>query len=366
MGFNCGIVGLPNVGKSTLFNAITTVKAEVANYPFCTIDPNVGIVTVPDDRLELIRKIFTPGKVVPTTIEFVDIAGLVKGASKGEGLGNQFLSHIREVDAIAHVVRCFDDPNIVHVNGTVNPVSDIEEVETELLLKDTETVEKKLADTEKKGKSGDRKFRHEADFYTAVRQHLFGGRLARYYSCTHDDEKQWLHDLHLLTNKPVMYVCNVHEKDLANDDHPHIRQVREVAAKEGAKVVVISAEVEAEVAELPAQEQNGFLESLGLKESGMARLIREGYDLLHLITFFTVNQKEAHAWTIPRGTKAPQAAGKVHTDFEHGFIKAEVMKYADLTTYGSEHALKEAGHLHIQGKDYEVEDGDIMFFRYSA
>ncbi len=366
MGFNCGIVGLPNVGKSTLFNAITTVKADVANYPFCTINPNVGIVTIPDERLDLIEKIFKPGKKVPTTIEFVDIAGLVKGANKGEGLGNQFLSHIREVDAIAHVVRCFEDPNVVHINGKIDPVYDIEVVETELLLKDTETVEKKLADTEKKAKSGDKKIKHEADFFSAVREHLFSGRHARYFSYTHDDEKLWMRDLHLLTNKPVMYVCNVHEKDLNNENNEYVRQVSEVASKEGAKVVVISAEVEAEVAELPVEEQKGFLESLGLKESGLTKVIHEGYDLLHLLTFFTVNPKEAHAWTIPHGTKAPQAAGTVHTDFEHGFIRAEVMKYSDLTRLGSEQAVKDAGLLHIQGKEYLVEDGDIIYFRFNV
>jgi GTP-binding protein YchF len=365
MGFNCGIVGLPNVGKSTLFNAITAAGAEASNYPFCTIDPNIGVVTVPDPRMDLLVTVFRPARSVPTTIEFVDIAGLVKGASKGEGLGNQFLAHIREVDAILHVVRCFDDPNVVHVDGSVNPVRDIEVVETELVVKDLETVERKLADTLKKAKSGEKKSKAEADFYTRVRGHLASGRLLRYFALQGDEETMWLRELHPLTDKPVMYVCNVAEKDQSGGGD-YVDAVHSVAAKEGAKVVTISAEVEAEVAELPQEERKAFLDGLGLKESGLEKVIREGYDLLRLITFYTVNPKEAHAWTLPRGTHAPAAAGRVHSDFEKGFIRAEVVKFADLSRLRSEQAIKDHGLLHVQGRDYVVEDGDIIYFRFNV
>jgi len=365
MGFTCGIVGLPNVGKSTLFNAITAAGADAANYPFCTIDPNIGVVTVPDSRIDRLAKIYAPPKVVPTTIEFVDIAGLVKGASKGEGLGNQFLSHIRDVDAIAHVVRCFDDANVVHVDGSVNPQRDIEIIEAELILKDLETVEKKSSDAERRAKTGDKKTKAEADFYNSVRGHLLSGRLSRYYSITTEDERLWMRDLHLLTRKPVMYVCNVHEQDILKEN-PYVRQVREIAAKEGALVAVISAAVEAEVAELPESEHHSFLEGLGLKESGLDQLIREGYDLLHLLTFFTAGPKEVHAWTVERGTLAPQAAGAIHSDFERGFIRAEVMKFPDLNRLGSESAVKENGLLFVEGREYLVEDGDIIFFRFNV
>lgn len=365
MGFTCGIVGLPNVGKSTLFNAITSAGVAVANYPFCTIDPNVGVVAVPDRRLARLTEIYKPARTVPTTLEFLDIAGLVRGASKGEGLGNQFLAHIHTVDAVAHIVRCFDDSNIIHVDGSVDPKRDIEIVETELILKDLETIERRHSEADKHTKSGDKKARDEAAFYLRVRDHVSGGRLARYFKTTHADENLWLHDLHLLTNKPVMYICNVHEKhDSTETDY--IKQVCDIAARESAKVVVISAEVEAEIAELPEVERGPFLQELGLKESGLSQLIREGYDLLQLITFFTVNPKELHAWTIRKGTTAVSAVGVIHTDFEKGFIRAEILKYSDLDRLGSEHAVKETGLLHVHGREYIVEDGDVMFVRFNV
>jgi len=365
MGFTCGIVGLPNVGKSTLFNAITAAGAEVANYPFCTIEPNVGIVTVPDSRLARLNQIFKPAKVVPTTLEFLDIAGLVRGASNGEGLGNQFLSHIRTVDAIAHIVRCFDDSNIIHVDGSINPQRDIEIVEAELILKDIDTVDRKASEADKHAKTGDKKAKEEVAFYQRVHAHLGSSRLARYLDIHHEEDRVWLRELHLLTNKPVMYICNVHEKHYASEME-YVKNVRDIAAKESAKVVVISAEVESEVAELPESDRAAFLQELGLKESGLNQLIREGYDLLRLLTFFTVNPKELHAWTIGRGTIASSAAGTIHTDFEKGFIRAEIMKYTDLDRLGSEHSLKETGLLHVHGRDYVVEDGDVMFVRFNV
>ncbi|MBM4170049.1 MAG: redox-regulated ATPase YchF [Ignavibacteria bacterium] len=365
MGFTCGIVGLPNVGKSTLFNAITSAGAMVANYPFCTIEPNVGVVPVPDPRLNRLSEIYKPEKTTPTTLEFLDIAGLVKGASKGDGLGNQFLSHIRQVDAIIHIVRCFDDENIVHVDGSVNPTRDIEIVETELIFKDLETVERKLAEAEKKAKVGDKKARGEAEFYARLRDHLHGGRLSRYFVVGNEEEAEWMRVLYLLTRKPVLYACNVKEDDLQRESE-YVRRVRAIAEKEEAKVVVISAEVEAEIAELPESDRNGFLAGLGLKESGFSQVIREGYDLLHLITFFSVNPKEVHAWTIPSGTRAQEAAGSIHTDFEKGFIRAEVMSFSDIDRLGSEHAVKEHGLLRIEGRDYVVRDGDILFVRFNV
>ncbi|HTR81164.1 MAG TPA: redox-regulated ATPase YchF [Bacteroidota bacterium] len=365
MGFNCGIVGLPNVGKSTLFNAITAAGAEAANYPFCTIDPNVGVVAVPDSRIDELVKIYSPPKIVPSTIEFVDIAGLVKGASKGEGLGNQFLSHIRDVDAIAHVVRCFDDANVVHVDGSVNPKRDVEVIEAELIFKDLDTVEKKTAEAEKKSKTGDKKLKAEYEFCVRLKNHLLGGRLVRYLSIESEDERLWLRDMHLLTNKPVMYVCNVHEKDVAGSND-YVNQVRDIARKENAKVVVVSAAVEAEVAELPLEERGEFLAGLGLKESGLQQVIREGYDLLQLLTFFTAGPKEVHAWTVRKGASAPEAAGVIHSDFEKGFIRGEIIKYNDLIRLGSEQAVKDGGLLHIEGKEYLIEDGDIVHFRFNV
>ena len=364
MGFNCGIVGLPNVGKSTLFNAITAAGAEAANYPFCTIEPNVGVVLVADDRVDKLTSLYSSAKVVPSTIEFVDIAGLVKGASKGEGLGNQFLSHIRDVDAIAHVVRCFEDPNVVHVDGSVNPKRDIEVIETELILKDMDTVEKKISDADRRAKS-DKKFKPEADFYTKVKDHLSTGRLARYLTTSNEEESLWLRDMHMLTAKPVMYVCNVHEKEITTGN-AFVQQVKEIAAREGAKVVVVSAAVEAEIAELPVDERKEFLDGLGLKESGLQQVVREGMSLLGLITFFTAGPKETHAWTVRKGALAPEAAGVIHTDFEKGFIRAEIMKCEDLFRLGDEQKVKESGLLHVEGREYVMEDGDICHFRFNV
>jgi len=365
MGFNCGIVGLPNVGKSTLFNAITAAGAAAENYPFCTIDPNVGVVAVPDKRLRKLTDIYKPAKVTPTAIEFVDIAGLVKGASKGEGLGNQFLSHIREVDALCHVVRCFEDENVVHVGGTVDPRKDIEIVETELILKDLDTVEKKFSDAEKRSKGGDKKSREEADFYARVRDHLISGRLAIYEKPQTPDEAMWLRGLHLLTAKPVMYIANVDEEHLTATNG-YVSVVKEMAAKEGAMVVVACTKIEAEIASMEYEEREKFLHELGVKESGLDQVIHEGYALLNLITFFTCGPKEVRAWTIRKGSTAPQAAGEIHSDMERGFIRAEVIKYEDVVRLGSEQAVKEKGLLHIEGKDYVVEDGDVMFFRFNV
>ena len=365
MGFTCGIVGLPNVGKSTLFNAITAAGANVANYPFCTIDPNIGIVGVPDNRLDRLAEIYKTPKIVPTTLEFLDIAGLVKGANKGEGLGNQFLSHIRMVDAIVHVVRCFDDPNIIHVDGIINPKYDIEVVETELILKDVETVEKKIIEIEKRAKTGDKKLKAEEEFYTAVKKHLLAGRLARYLTPNNTDEQLYLRDMHLLTNKPIMYVCNVHEKELTTDN-AYVNQVHEIATKENAKVVTVSAAVEAEISQLPEYDRQEFLAELGLKESGLSKVIREGYDLLHLITFFTAGPKEVRAWTVKQVATAPLAAGEIHSEFEQGFIRSEIIKCSDLDRLGSEAVVRDAGLLHIEGRDYVMEDGDIMMVRFNV
>jgi hypothetical protein len=366
MALKAGIVGLPNVGKSTLFNAITQAGAESANYPFCTIDPNVGVVEVPDERLGRLADIVHPNRIVPTAFEFVDIAGLVKGASKGEGLGNKFLAHIREVDAIVHVVRCFQDENITHVSGKVDPIGDIETINLELILADLETVEKRLDRARKNMKSGDKKYAQEADCLERIREALFNDKPARTVELN-DEEKLLLRDLHLLTSKPVLYAANVSESEAANaDGNAYVREVKEFAAREGAEVVPISAKVESEIAELEGEDKKMFLEELGLPESGLNRLIKAAYRLLGLYTYFTAGVQEVRAWTIRRGTKAPQAAGVIHTDFERGFIRAEVVSYDDLIACGSMNGAKEKGLLRLEGKDYVVQDGDVMHFRFNV
>ncbi len=365
MGFNCGIIGLPNVGKSTIFNALTAAGVSAENYPFCTIEPNIGIVPVPDARLQELAALYKTQKIIPTTIEFVDIAGLVRGASKGEGLGNQFLGHIREVDAVAHIVRCFEDTNVVHVDGSVDPKRDIEVVETELILKDIETVQKRLKDTEGKARSGDKKLKEEYDVYVRLMAHLDSGRLAKYMTYEDELHHEYVRSLHLLTDKPVMYIANIDESSVKTGSR-YVDAVRDIAAREGARVVVVSGKIEAELSQLGDDEKAAFLSDLGLKESGLERVIREGYSLLNLITFFTAGPKEAHAWTVAANTPAPKASGRIHSDFEKGFIRMEVMKYDDLIRLGSEQALKDAGLLHVEGKDYLVQDGDIVLVRFSV
>ena len=347
-----------------MFNALSSAGAESANYPFCTIESNVGVVSVPDVRLDRLAHLVTAAKVTPATIEFVDIAGLVAGASKGEGLGNQFLAHIREVDAIVHVVRCFDKENVVHVVGTVDSVRDIEIIETELLLKDLESLEKRIEKTHKLAKSGDKKVRAELAFYERLNAFVSEGNPARAFD-VHHDEISWMMSLFLLTNKPVLYAANVAEDDLP-EGNAYVENVREIAATEGARVVVIAADLEAQIAELETDERSAFLEAAGLEQSGLARLIHAAYDLLGLITFFTAGPKEARAWTVRRGDKAPTAAGVIHTDFEHGFIRAETIKYTDYDVYGSEAKAREAGAMRSEGKEYVVEDGDVMLFRFNV
>ncbi|KAA8998390.1 redox-regulated ATPase YchF [Paenibacillus spiritus] len=366
MALKAGIVGLPNVGKSTLFNAITQAGAESANYPFCTIDPNVGVVEVPDERLDKLTELVVPNKTVPTAFEFVDIAGLVRGASKGEGLGNKFLAHIREVDAIVHVVRCFEDENVTHVDGKVNPISDIQTINLELILADVESVEKRIDRSRKNMKGGNKQYAQEVEVLERIKDALYNDMPARSVELS-DEEKQIVRDLHLLTMKPVLYAANVGEDEVASaEENPYVKQVREFAAAENAEVVPISAKVEAEIAELEGEDKAMFLEELGLAESGLNRLIKAAYRLLGLYTYFTAGVQEVRAWTIRKGTKAPGAAGVIHSDFERGFIRAEVVAYDDLIAAGSMNAAKERGQLRLEGKEYVVQDGDVMHFRFNV
>ncbi len=362
-----GIVGLPNVGKSTLFNAITQAGAESANYPFCTIEPNVGTVAVPDSRLDRLAEMYDPDKVTPAVIEFVDIAGLVKGASKGEGLGNKFLSNIREVDAIVHVVRAFEDSNIVHVEGSVDPLRDIETINLELILSDLEIIARRIDRLKKQLKGGDKKYQVEIDFLEGLCSKLEDGISARALDYT-DDEKEFLKEVSLLSLKPVIYAANVAEDDYAkaDDENPYVAKIREFAVAEKSEVMVISARIEEEIAELDKDEKQMFLEELGAEESGLDKLIRASYKLLGLISYLTAGKPEVRAWTITKGTKAPQAAGKIHTDFERGFIRAEVVAYNDLMENGSMAAAKEKGLVRSEGKEYVVEDGDIILFRFNV
>ncbi|MGZ0043376.1 redox-regulated ATPase YchF [Paenibacillus ottowii] len=366
MALSCGIVGLPNVGKSTLFNAITQAGAESANYPFCTIDPNVGVVEVPDERLDKLTELVVPNKTVPTAFEFVDIAGLVRGASKGEGLGNKFLAHIREVDAIVHVVRCFEDENITHVDGKIDPISDIQTINLELILADIESVDKRIERSRKNMKGGNKQYAQEVEVLERIKESLYADKPARSVELT-EDEKLIVRDLHLLTMKPVLYAANVSEDGVTEaDSNPYVQKVREFAIAENAEVVPISAKVEAEIAELEGEDKAMFLEELGLAESGLNRLIKAAYRLLGLYTYFTAGVQEVRAWTIHKGTKAPGAAGVIHSDFERGFIRAEVVSYDDLVAAGSMNGAKERGQLRLEGKEYVVQDGDVMHFRFNV
>ena len=363
-----GIVGLPNVGKSTLFNSLTKAGAESANYPFCTIDPNVGVVTVPDERLNVLGEMYHTKKIIPAAIEFVDIAGLVKGASKGEGLGNQFLANIREVDAIVHVVRCFENSNIVHVDGSINPLRDIETINLELIFSDPEILERRISKVSKVARN-DKSAAKELTLLNKIKAHLEDGKLAKTFEEADDEEEQaWLESYNLLTYKPVIYAANVSEDDLADDaaNNEGVQAVREYAKGEQSEVFVVCAEIEAEISELDDDEKKMFLEDLGLEESGLEKLIKASYKLLGLISYLTAGEPEVRAWTITEGTKAPQAAGKIHSDFERGFIRAEVVSYDDLIACGSHTAAKEKGLIRLEGKDYVVKDGDIMLFRFNV
>ena len=363
-----GIVGLPNVGKSTLFNSLTKAGAESANYPFCTIDPNVGVVTVPDERLDVLGEMYHTKKIIPAAIEFVDIAGLVKGASKGEGLGNQFLANIREVDAIVHVVRCFEDSNIVHVDGSIDPLRDIETINLELIFSDLEILERRISKAVRAARN-DKTIAKELALMERIKAHLEDGKMAKSFDDINDeDEQQWLESYNLLTYKPVIFAANVAEDDLADDgaSNAGVQAVREYAKREDCEVFVVCAEIEQEIAELDDDEKSMFLEELGLKESGLEKLIKASYSLLGLISYLTAGEPEVRAWTIKKGTKAPQAAGKIHSDFERGFIRAEIVSYDDLMACGTYNAAKEKGLVRLEGKEYVVQDGDIILFRFNV
>ncbi len=363
MGFKCGIVGLPNVGKSTLFNSLTKAGIAAENYPFCTIDPNVGIVEVPDKRMDKLAEIVQPKKIIPTTMEFVDIAGLVAGASKGEGLGNQFLGHIRETDAIAQVVRCFENDDIVHVNGQINPLDDIETINTELLLADMESIDRQTERAAKMAKSNDKEAKAKLAFMQKVQKHVGDGNSARSLEID-EHEQRWMKELHLITAKPTLYIANVSEDGFENN--PYLDQLNEYAAREGADVVPVCAAIESEIAELDAEDAAEFLQELGLEEPGLDRVIHAGYHLLKLQTYFTAGVQEVRAWTIKVGATAPQAAGVIHTDFEKGFIRAEVMAYEDFIEYKGEQGCKDAGKWRLEGKDYIMQEGDVVHFRFNV